>query len=324
MDSSDAATALAFGGLLAAVSMNKATAISMLLNKGGVGKATRQVARIHAAQPLTRIHTNVAPPMSYSLGGQVKPYSTFLKNPIESIKSAVIKDEPLWMNAKIGRQHTQRAADALRKGVPKGKKAPVKLSKLKDKEADELQNRWNEMQTLHRAGFFLPTQKSINVVDDIYRKNKSGYSFNRSNKRGKELYDQAVTITNRKTVKNSKDIKDVGYHDVMGGFNSDVYIDNKRMYEDVWDFALNKSDKVERRKLYKDLWRHVKSGRRSDENYHWFAKGHPATQPLSIKERTERIGEILPSLAKMEVRNLIGLVSHPATVRGVMNPQDLL
>ena len=134
------------------------------------------------------------------------------------------------------------------------------------------------------------------------------------------MYDQAVDITNRKDVGN---IDGRMYHPIMGGFNSKVFIDGKRMYEDVWDFALNQKDKVNRKKLLSDLWRHTKSGARSDNFNKWIPANSPGADLLTVGERVNEIKGILPKLASLEARNLIGLITHPTTVRGVLRDKDL-
>ena len=308
----DYAGVLAVGGLMAAMLMKDASAIKMLMNKGAVGKATRHAAKMqNVSKPIGRIHTNVSSPIGYNINNQLGPYKTVIKHPYQAGKS-LIKDEPIWNNPALQKEYL---AD-WRKRLNKERKA-AGLGPLKMKD-DEIIKRMNERQPVYRPAFWLETQKDLKYTDKIYRKNPKGYSFNRSDPVGKSKYDETIAIVKDRESGKPQTISHK--HSIMAGFNKDVVIDGKRMYEDVWDVALNPSEKVERTRMWKDFWRNIRTGK-PDTTFNEFNRYVPSK---TLKERANDSKMLLSNLARLEARNLFSKVMDPVTLRGVMNPQDLL
>ncbi len=300
----------AMGGILAAVALRNKNAISLMLAKDGAGTATRHAAKMHnVAKPVGRVHTNVSAPIGYNISNQLGPYKSVIKNPIQAGKS-IVKDEPIWMNPAIQKEYLRD----WRKRVNKERKAlgrgPINMSD------EEIIKRMNERQPIHRPSFWLDTQESLKGFDSTYRKNKAGYSFNRSDPTGKAKYDEVVNIVKRRDATNTKQ----GYHSVMGGFKDDLYIDGKRMYEDVWDVALNPNEVKTRKDMWKQLWHNVKTGK-PNMNDNKFNQHLPN---LTVKERIDESKDLLIQLARLESRNLYSKITDPVTLRGVINEKDLL
>lgn len=323
MNNGEIATGLGVAGLLAMIMMKNPNAIKSLVDRKSLGKATRKESAIRAVKPFTHIHTNVSPPIGYNLAGQVAGYKTVAKHPIKSFKQVVMKGEPLWQDPTLRKHHWP---NLLKVQTPKHRETYERMG------AKWMYDNINARQPIYRPAFRLKTQKNLKEFDDIYIKNPDGtMSFNPKNPKGAAYlktpkgakYPDGKPVTPRGIHDIAKQ-KDklrklfpgdtsmleggggyVPYHHIVGGFADDVMIQGKRHWEDVWNVSLNKSDKLREAELLRNVWKQAKTKRKL------------GVIPTANKED-------LTELATLQGRKAWDYIMDPVTLRGKINPEDLL
>ena len=297
MNSQDWATGAALGGLLLAVLMKNRSLAQPLINKKNhvfaktpMAKAQRQVAnQAMFSKPIGRVVSNVAIPRSYSIPGLIGATKVMAKNPLQTAKS-IIKNEPVYLNSKIGNKVIDGWASGL-KGE-QGKKHAKRLLTDPDYRKGEIKL-WNLRQRPLREGFDLKNPKKFQEESDAFVKTgRKTLDFNYNNPTGKKLANE---------VKNAETGKG---HPIFGNYTRRKNWDGTVDFEDTFDFGINPGENSMGANFWTKLWRKIKTPKTSAD----YAK----------------VDNDFFDAAKYHIRDKVDYFMDPVKFKGTVDPRDLL
>jgi hypothetical protein len=285
------AGALALGGLAAMALMRNKNAISALLNKGATGKATRKAAVMtNVGQPVGKIATTVTSPAHYDMGFHAANVKTALKHPIRTLKN--LKDgNPNYMDPKLQPEYIKNLRNATRGAITNSD--------------DDLLDWVNIRNPLFRENFWLPTSPVLKSMDDVYIRNASGsLSLNRANKLGNRVYKQ---IAENATTSGARPPKNA----LLGSYDNNLIWNDKRYYQDLWDFGLNKGEGQQTKELFKGLWDTIKQ-KSPDKSS--FLNTYIMQDPITHTGMTRN--DVIKKISSNSLRKVIDKITDPVIIRG--------